>query len=201
MTKATYAFTNMKENMARALAKDLPISVKTSAEIASVVRGLSTAKAKAILGRVLEMKQAIPYKRFNDGVGHRKGAGIGQGRFPQKASQEFIKIIESVEANAQAKGLSSELKIIHIAPQKGTNQYRPGRLRRRMFKRTHLEIVVEEIEKAPKNKENKENKKEKTTETKTPESKPKKKEQKEKESKSKTNEIKEVKEDKTEEDQ
>lgn len=140
----------MKENMARALFKDLDISVKTSIEIANFIRGRSTEEAKKILNRVILKKQAIPYKRFTDGVGHRAGAGIGPGRFPFKASKQFIAIIETAEANAQAKGLSTNLKIVHLAAQKGTNQYHAGRQRRRMFKRTHLEIVLEEQEKAPK---------------------------------------------------
>ena len=103
-------------------------------------------KAKDILERVLEKKQAIPFTRFTDGVGHRAGAGITAGRFPEKASKEFIKLIKDAEANAQTKGLSTELKIVHLLAHKGSNDYHYGRQRRRKYKRTHLEIVVEEQE-------------------------------------------------------
>jgi len=144
-----YAFKDMKENMARSLSKDLGISAKASIEISNFIRGKTTQKAREILGRVLEYKQPIPFKRFTDGVGHRAGNKIGAGRYPQKAAKEFLRIIDSVEANAQAKGLSTNLLIVHVAVQRGTNQFRSGRQRRRMFKRTHLEIVVEEME-APK---------------------------------------------------
>ena len=158
--KTGYAFKEMKENMARALFRDLDISTKVSIETANFLRGKSTEEAKKILNRVTKKKQAIPFKRFTDGVGHRAGAGLASGRFPLKASKQFIAIIEAVEANAQAKGLSSNLKIVHLAAQKGTNQYHAGRQRRRMFKRTHLEIVVEEQEKAPKEIKKKTTKKE-----------------------------------------
>lgn len=141
-----YAFQGMKENMARARAKDVEISTKVAIETANFLRGKTTEKAKNILDRVLNMKQAIPFKRFTDGVGHRKGAGIGSGRFPQKASTEFKRLIEEAEANAQAKGLSTELKITSIVANKGSNQFHSGRLSRRQYKRTHLEIIVEEME-------------------------------------------------------
>jgi len=179
--KTKYALQEFKENMARAISKDVEISTKTSLEIAAFIRGKSTKKAKQILERVLVMKQAIPFKRFTDGVGHRKGAGISQGRFPQKASEQFIKIINQVEANAQAKGLSEDLKIVHLVVNKSSNTFHQGRQRRRKFKRTHLEIAVQEVEKeqkakvpkaaAPKKETKTETKKEKVTETKSPEDK------------------------------
>jgi large subunit ribosomal protein L22 len=145
--KTKYAFQEMKENMARAITKDLGISTKTSIEMSNFLRGKKTDEAKAILERVLKKTQAIPFKRFTDGVGHRKGAGITSGRFPQKASEAFITLIKQCEANAQAKGLSTDLRIVHLVAQKGTNAFRNGRQRRRQYKRTHMEIVLEEVEK------------------------------------------------------
>ena len=144
--KTKYAFQGMKENMARAITKDAGISTKASIEIANFIRGKKSSEAKVILERVLKKKQAIPFRRFTDGVGHRKGAGIAAGRFPIKACEIFITLIKQCEANAQAKGLSSDLRIVHLVPQRGSNTFRHGRLRRRSYKRTHLEIVLEELE-------------------------------------------------------
>lgn len=149
--KTKYAFQGMKENMARALSKDLGISTKVSIEIANFLRGKTSEEAKTILGRVLKKKQPIPFKRFTDGVGHRKGTGLAAGRFPEKATEAFITIIKQCEANAQAKGLSNNLRIVHLVAHKGTNMFRHGRQRRRKYKRTHLEIALEEFE--PKDKE------------------------------------------------
>lgn len=168
--KTKYAFQGMKENMAKAITKDLGISTKVSIEISNFIRGKTTKEAKQILERVLKKKQAIPFKRFTDGVGHRKGANIAAGRYPQIATEAFLAIIKQCEANAQAKGLSDELRIVHLVAQKGTNAFRAGRQRRRRYKRTHLEIVLEELETK---KETKTTKKEKAeTETKTTEEKP-----------------------------
>ncbi len=165
--KTKYAFQGMKENMARALSKDLGISTKVSIEIANFLRGRSSAEAKVILERVLKKKQPIPFKRFTDGVGHRKGAGLASGRFPEKASEAFLTLIKQCEANAQAKGLSSDLRIVHLVPQKGTNMFRHGRQRRRTYKRTHLEIVLEEMEPVKKEKKPVSKKKEAVSEKKT----------------------------------
>jgi len=142
-----YAFEDMKENMARAMMKDLDISTKVAIEVANFIRGRSVENAKMVLNRVLEYKQAVPYKRFPNGVGHRSGKGMAAGRYPQKASQYFIDLIEQAEANAQTKGLSSDLKIVHLAAQGAAKQWHYGRQRRREMKRTHIEIVVEEQEK------------------------------------------------------
>ena len=145
-----YSMQEMKENMAKAYGKSLGISTKTSIEIANHLRGRTTTKAKWILEQVLQKKQAIPFKRFTDGVGHRPG-GIGAGRYPQKASEEFLKLVKQAEANAQAKGLSENLIIVHLSANKASSQFRQGRQRRRKFKRCHLEIVVQEMD-APKKK-------------------------------------------------
>lgn len=147
MADAKYAFQGMTDSMARAMKRDAEISMKVALEMAAFLKGKKTSQAKTILGRVLAKKQAVPFKRFNDGVGHRPGAGITAGRYPQKGSEIFIALIESAEKNAQAKGLSSDLKIIHLAPQKATGGYHYGRQRRRKFKRAHLEIVIAEMEK------------------------------------------------------
>jgi len=155
MADPKYSFQGMKEGMAKAMKRDAELSLKVALEMAAFLKGRKTSEAKKILERVLDMKQAIPFKRFTDGVGHRPGAGIAAGRYPQKASSIFIELIESAEANAQAKGLSSDLKIIHLAPQKASGAYHYGRLRRRKFKRAHLEIVIQEAEKESKQKEKK----------------------------------------------
>ena len=145
MVSTKYAFENYQENMARAQSKGLPISTKTAIEMSNFLRGRTTEKAKLLLERILKKEQALPMKRFTDGVGHRKGP-IAAGRYPQKASEEFLKLVKIVEANAREKGLGESLKIVHLAAQKGSNDYHYGRQRRRTFKRTTIEIVVEEVQ-------------------------------------------------------
>ncbi len=146
-----------KENMARAIGISLPISTKHSIEICNFIRNKNLSKARDLLKDVIEEKISVPFKRFKGGVGHKKG--IGSGRYPKKSSIEIIKLLNTVEANAQFKGLNtSNLFIKHICAQKAPRQWHYGRQRRRKMKRTHIEVIVEE--RAAKEKKTKESKKE-----------------------------------------
>lgn len=132
-----------KENMARVVGISLPISMKFSVEICNFIRGKRISEAKEMLQTVVEGKRAIPFKIFNKDLSHKRK--IGPGRYPKKASQEIIKLLESVEANAQFKGMNtSDLYIIHINAHLASRPLRYGRKRRRKAKRTHVEIIVEE---------------------------------------------------------
>ena len=119
-----------KEHMARVVGRALPISTKVSIEVCNRIRKNKVSRAKVILKEVVDMKTPIKFTRFMNGAGHKKG--IGPGKYPQKAAGEILKIIESVEANAQFKGLNtSELIIKHISAQNAGNTWRYGRHRRR----------------------------------------------------------------------
>jgi hypothetical protein len=107
-----------------------------------------------MLQRALDKKEAVPFTRFNNDMGHKPGKGPG--RYPQKASKYIIELLKSVKANALAKGLNTDNLIIKkLVANKASRPWRYGRQRRRKAKRTHIEIIVKEIE--PKTK--KENKK------------------------------------------
>ena len=134
-----------KELMAKALGRSLPISTKQSIEICNFLRNKTTLKAKKQLELVINKKLAIPFKRFNKDIAHRKG-NIASGKFPEKASKHFLKLIENAEKNAQNKNLdTTTLLIKHICAHKASTPWHFGRHRRRKMKRTHVEIVVEEI--------------------------------------------------------
>ena len=140
--------------MARAIGMTLPISFKQSVEICRFITNKSVNDAKKILHNVTEEKLAIPFKKFNFDLGHKKN--IGPGRYPEKASKEIIKLIENVEANAQFKGLNtSSLVITHISAHKASKSWHYGRKSRRKMKRTNIEIVVEERAKIEEQKERK----------------------------------------------
>ena len=142
-----------KEYMAKAMGRNLPISFKQTVEVCNFIKGKSINDSKNILKKVSEKKMAVPFKRFNRDLGHKKK--IGAGRFPVKTSNELIKLLEAVEANAQFKGLNTaNLTITHICAHKGSKTWHFGRKRRRQMKRTNVELIVEEKAK----KENKEDK-------------------------------------------
>jgi len=97
------------------------------------------------------MKIAVPYYRFRSRVPHRKQLqGHDAGRFPQKAAGEILKILESVEANAEFKGLyADKLRIVHVAAHRGRalRKYIPrafGRASPYYKHLTHIEVAVEE---------------------------------------------------------
>ena len=142
-----YTFRDYKaENMARAVGISLPISLKQSVEICNFIENKNVNDAKKILQNVIGKKIAIPFKRYNWDLGHKKK--IGPARYPEKASKELIKLIESVEANAQFKGLNtSNLMIAHISAHKSNKSWHYGRQSRRKMKRTNIEIIVEEKKK------------------------------------------------------
>jgi len=139
----------INENQAKIVGKDLSISTKQSIEIANFIRGKNIEKAKNELKKVIEKKLAIPFKRYNRDMGHKKG-NIAAGRYPQNAAKEFLNLLNGLEANAQNKGLSTNLIIKTIIPNKASRPWHYGRRRRIKMKRTHIEIIAEEIKKETK---------------------------------------------------
>jgi large subunit ribosomal protein L22 len=141
---ANYSYsTKIGEKDAAAVGKALPISTKQSIEICAFIRGKKLEKAKAMLDNVLNKKISVPFKRFTNGIGHRKGR-IAAGSYPENACTAILSLLNSAQANAQFKGLSSsDLVVSHISAQKGTNTWKYGR-RRRKAKNTTIEIVLSE---------------------------------------------------------
>ncbi len=131
-----------KENTAKAMGISLPISTKQAVEICSFLRGKTIEQGKNILANVIDKKAAIPFKRYNRDMGHK--TGMAAGRYPKKASSHILKLLESVEANAQNKGLAPPFKITKILANKAAKQFHYGRHLRTKMKKTHVEIVVEE---------------------------------------------------------
>ncbi|MCF7861106.1 50S ribosomal protein L22 [Candidatus Woesearchaeota archaeon] len=132
------------EHMVSAIGRNLPISTKQSIEISNFIRGKTALKAKDILARVIKKEIAVPYKRFNADVGHKPG--IAAGRYPMKACGEILKVLNNAIANAQFKGMNADDLIIrHLAAQKASGAWHFGRKRRRKMKRSHLELVLEEV--------------------------------------------------------
>lgn len=145
-----YAFKDFKpENMARAIGTALPISMKQSVEICRFIESRNANDAKKMLQSVIDKKTAVPFLRFNRDLGHKKR--VGPARYPEKASNHIIKLIESAEANAQFKGLNtSNLVIAHISAHRSGKTWHYGRQSRRRMKRTNIEIIVEEKSKKEK---------------------------------------------------
>ncbi len=141
------------DRTAIASGRDLRVSHKAAREICHYVRGMRLEKAKDVLQEVAELKRPVPYRRHKKKVAHRKGVeGFDAGRYPKKAAEAILKILDQVGANAEFKGLYSDrLKIIHIASHKGRviRNYIPrafGRSSPYFNYLTHVEVAVEEIQ-------------------------------------------------------
>jgi len=155
-----------KDNYAIVDVRDLPISTKHAIEICNCIRGKNLLKSKKFLEDAKSMKKAVPFKRFKGDVGHKKGK-IGPGRYPVKACEAILKLVESLEINAQNKGLdTASLFLKEIVPNRGSNVMRYGRQRRRTRKLTHIFMLAEESIKEKKKKESEEKKAEKPKEEK-----------------------------------
>ena len=83
MAVTNYSFQNFNESTAKAYGKSLPISTKSSINICNAIRGKNVSKVENYLTDVVALKLAVPFTRFNDGVGHRRG-NMASGRFPKK---------------------------------------------------------------------------------------------------------------------
>ncbi len=135
-----------KEHMVCATGRDMSISTKQSIEIANFLRSKPVLKVQVTLQRVIKQEMAIPFRRFNADMGHKPG--IGPGRYPIKACTAILKLVNSAISNAQFKGMNaSDLIVKHIAAQKGAANWHYGRKRRRIMKRTSIELVLEEVAK------------------------------------------------------
>lgn len=127
-------------HVAVARALDLPVSTKHCIELCRTLRYKNTAAAKQILENVVSLRRPIPFRRFTKDRGHKPGMAAGQ--YPRNAAKEILKLIHSVEANAQVKGLNaSNLKITKILANKASIPVTGGR-HRSATKRTHVEVEV-----------------------------------------------------------
>ncbi len=63
----------------------LNVSPKAAREVCHALKGMELEKAKNYLERVIDLEQAVPFKRHDGKVGHRKGKGMSSGRFPVKS--------------------------------------------------------------------------------------------------------------------
>lgn len=140
-----YSYQGKEEEIAKALGKDLPISTKQSIEICAFIRKKEVSKIIPTLDDIINKKTALPMTKFNcGGTGHKKGK-IGPGRYPEKALTEIKNLILSAKSNANAKGMNeSNLIITYACAQRGAQRLRQGRQKRRVMKRTHVEIILAE---------------------------------------------------------
>ena len=146
-----FSFPYDPEIHAAARGTGLNISPKAAREVCKAIKGMDLEKAKSYLERVIEMKQAVPFKRHDGKVGHRRGKGMSTGRYPVKTAAAILKVIESAGNNGEAIHIDIEnWRILHIATSRGTRfesrfPRARGRATPKMRESANVEVVLEEI--------------------------------------------------------
>jgi len=140
-----------EEKTAKASGRELKISHKASREICKAIKGMMLTTAKQYLRDVVAKKKAVPYMRYNKKLPHRHGITHAfSGRYPVKASEQILNVLESAQSNAENKGLDVDrLRIIHAATCQGMKEKRymqraQGRASPKFETTTHIEIVLDE---------------------------------------------------------
>ncbi len=142
-----------EKHCAKAVIKNRRVSTKYAVEIANVIKGKPAGKALAFLERVAEKKEYLPLRKYNKKVAHRKGRavdGCKAGRYPVKACNAFIELLNYAVANAENKGLDTEKLIVrHAFASQGfrrLSHQSKGRIagKRRERKGTHIEVILQE---------------------------------------------------------
>ncbi|MBN2735305.1 MAG: 50S ribosomal protein L22 [Methanomicrobiaceae archaeon] len=153
MARTDYSLKMDGDKIARAKANELPCSPKHSIEIAKFIRGKTTKQAIAYLEDVVALKKAIPFKKFNRNVAHKRGLDKWDaGRYPVKASADYLKLLRSVEKNAEYIGLDTEkLEIFLVSANRGRRMRgvfprAMGRATPKFAESVNVEIFVREVE-------------------------------------------------------
>ncbi|MFC7056864.1 50S ribosomal protein L22 [Halovenus salina] len=108
------------ETTAKAMLRERPISIKHSKAIARELKGMTASEAVEFLEGVVDGDEVVPFREHNTGVGHRKNIdGWDAGRFPEKAANAFLDLVNNGIANADNQGFDGgSMEIMHIAPHK-----------------------------------------------------------------------------------
>jgi large subunit ribosomal protein L22 len=141
------------ETTAKAMLRERPMSLKHSKAIAREIRGETVGDAIEYLEAVAAGERSVPFRQHNSGVGHRKDVdGWDAGRYPNKASEEFITLLQNAAGNADELGFDGEsMRIAHLAPhkvdeQEGVMSRAMGRTSPKNTPLIDVELIVEEVE-------------------------------------------------------
>ncbi|WP_225334790.1 50S ribosomal protein L22 [Halomicrobium urmianum] len=140
------------DTTAKAMLRERQMSHKHSKAIAREIKGMTAGEAVSYLEDVVEGEQSVPFKSHNSGVGHRSDIdGWDAGRYPEKASEAFLDLLENAIGNADHQGFDGEsMEIMHVAAHKVGEQQ--GRKPRAMGRadpwnspEVDVELVLEEV--------------------------------------------------------
>lgn len=154
MPKWGYSITPTNPDVTvKASARELRVSPKHATEVCSTIKGMKLYQAKTYLQNVVAKKQPVPIRKHKKKIPHRRGLQKAYaGRYPVKAAQKVLQVLENAEANAEYKGLDTErLKIIYASAHPGMKikryiQRAFGRSTPRFKTLCHIELILEQLE-------------------------------------------------------
>ncbi|EQD51434.1 Ribosomal protein L22/L17, eukaryotic/archaeal [mine drainage metagenome] len=135
-------------SVARARGVELPISPKKTYEVLNAIRGLPLERARTVLEDAVELRRAIPFRRYNQETSHKRG--VGPGRFPKKVAKNVLQILRNAESNAEYESLDTDRLYVKVAASsrgrilKASMPRAHGRATPWNEQTTHIEIVLAE---------------------------------------------------------
>lgn len=153
-----WIYPSVGDRVAKALGRELRISLKESVEIAKVIKGMKLDEAIEYLEKVVRKEAPVPYTRYRKQIAHRRGVNsqfqewrTPVGRYPVKAARYILKVLKNARNNAENQGMDPEkLIIVHAAAHKGRvlKRYMPrafGRATPWFSITTNFEVIVKEV--------------------------------------------------------
>ncbi len=116
-------------NVARARGIEIPMSPKKTYEVLNAIRGLPVDRAETFLEDVVALKRAVPFRRYNQEVSHKRGTGPG--RYPRKVARSVLQVLRNARENAEYEGLDADLLVVKVAASAR------GRIRKASMPRAH----------------------------------------------------------------
>ncbi|QLG63354.1 50S ribosomal protein L22 [Halorarum salinum] len=143
-----YSVESDPDASAKGMLRERHLSLKHSKAVARAIKGETVADAEEHLDAVIAGERSVPFKQHNAGVGHRSDIdGWDAGRYPEKASKDFQKLLENVRNNADRAGFEPEEMVIdHVAAHKvGEQQGRKPRAMGRASPWNSTQVDIEMI--------------------------------------------------------
>lgn len=149
-----YSVTDLDpDRTVKASGRELRVSPKAAREVCKTIKGMKLEEAKNFLQQVALKKKAVPFRKYKKKAAHTRGLQKAYaGRYPVKAAQKILEVLEGAEANAEFRGFDTErLRIIHAATHQGMKirKFIPrmgGRASPYFNKLCHVELVLEQTE-------------------------------------------------------
>jgi ribosomal protein uL22 len=100
------------EKLGKAQQHDLNCSYKDLSQVLRAIKRKPVEQAREILNAAIELKKAIPFKKFATGMGHRSELGGQRGKYPKKECRIALGLLQNAVANAVAKGLDESALVV-----------------------------------------------------------------------------------------